>query len=398
MLPWGYKNQQTHVSDRAGTKCVLGAAPRFSTIRLYNSAAKHSYLRPKIFGVTFLFRCVAHRFSTTYRGNPAVRSIRARHKETNPKIPMEYEDIMKRLIQCFVRKFYETPHIILMDILLRKLVMFDFELYAALKIIPKEFSKIAFKLREDKIIKQETKIESRENNYQELRQVFYVNYGEVRDVIKYKIFKMTKKLESEMGKAEEVFVCSTCRKEFGILDAQALMTGFTFKCDECQGSLEESRRVIENDPHNLYEKLMKNMKDLIDMLKLVDKYSIPSFDYFQVLSIRRDRESSSHSKSQRVPKEDTKVSEEVVEEDINFEDPPGKGERGICNTDGGKEERDADKRLQGSEVCDVLVQGVRKPFSSITEADKEAMTEDEYEIYFEVSMRQNKGGQDSRNF
>ncbi|KAL0265908.1 UNVERIFIED_CONTAM: hypothetical protein PYX00_011625 [Menopon gallinae] len=250
------------------------------------------------------------------------------HYKNTGTIPMEYEDAMKRLLQHFIRKFYDTQHVIVVDILLEKLLMFDSELCASLKILPKEFSKIVFRLREDKLLRQETKIENRENNYQEIKQVFYINYKEIRDVIKYKIFKMTKQLEGEMGKTEEIFVCTTCKKEFSILDAQALMSGFLFKCDECQGLLEESRRVIENDPHNLYEKLMKSLKEIIDMLKEVDKHTIPSFDYFQALAVRRSRE---EAKDEPVPvsaEETVQVAEHSpVEEDISFE-APGSEDRG----------------------------------------------------------------------
>lgn len=303
---------------------------------------------------------------------------------------MEYEDTMKQLIQHFVRKFYDSQHVILIDILLLKLVMFDSELCAALKIVPKEFSKIVFKLREDKVLRQETKIENRENNYQELKQVFYINYGEIRDVIKYKIFKMTKRLECDMGKTEEVFVCTTCRKEFSILDAQALMNGFLFKCDECQGVLEESRKVVENDPHNLYEKLMKNIKDLIEMLKVVDQYGIPSFDYFQVLAIRKEREIKKGVPVKAKPKEIVKSIEKTpeIEEDINFD--ASQSSAGDSSSVAAKSEEHV-ARHQDAESTDamemVTVGGVRKAFDAITNADKEIMTEKEYERYFEMYMR-----------
>eukprot|EP00866_Antonospora_locustae_P001966 jgi/Antlo1/1966/138 len=302
---------------------------------------------------------------------------------------MEYEEAMKRLLQYFIRKFYDTQHIIVVDVLLEKLLMFDSELCASLKILPKEFSKIVFRLREDKLLRQETKIENRENNYQEIRQVFYINYKEVRDVIKYKIFKMTKQLEGDMGKSEEIFVCTTCKKEFGILDAQALMSGFIFKCDECQGLLEESRRVIENDPHNLYEKLMKCLKEIIEMLKEVDKHTIPSFDYFQALAIRRSRENSNNEPAPVSTEEAGRVTENLpVEENISFDT--------LCS-----EERTAyavsnedlappHMVITSSDKIDVVsVAGVKKPFREITETDKEAMTEKEYEKYFELYMKYN---------
>lgn len=302
---------------------------------------------------------------------------------------MEYEDSMKRLLQHFIRKFYDTQHIIVVDILLEKLLMFDSELCASLKILPKEFSKIIFRLREDKLLRQETKIENRENNYQEIRQVFYINYKEVRDVIKYKVFKMTKQLEGEMGKSEEIFVCTTCKKEFSILDAQSLMSGFLFKCDECQGLLEESRRVIENDPHNLYEKLMKSLKEIIEMLKEVDKHTIPSFDYFQALGIRRSRE---NNKNEPVPVSTEDIVQvadnSLVEEDISF-DTLCSEERSVEAVSSGTGPPTSTAIGSADETDAVSVAGIKKPFGEITETDKEAMTEKEYERYFELYMKYN---------
>lgn len=288
---------------------------------------------------------------------------------------MSYEPIMNKLIKHTVRLFYDTPQIIFTDILLKKMLIFDSEIASLLKLVPKEFNKIVFRLKEDKILKQETKIENRENNYQEIRQAFYINYGEVKDVIKFKVYKMTKLLEMEMCKSEEIFVCATCRKEFSILDAQSLMKDFLFSCDECKGPLEESRRVVENDPHNVYGLLMKTLNEIIGMLKEIDQLDVPFMDYFQVLELKRKKDSLFVSKKPEEVKIEESAKIEFTEEfdakEINLEENI-------------KEESLVLEEEIGMKGVFVSVNKEMKLLSEIKEEDLERMTESEYEKYFEV--------------
>lgn len=291
---------------------------------------------------------------------------------------MDYEPVMQKLIRHTVRLFYDTPQIIFCDILLKKMLIFDSEIATILKVVPKEFNKIVFKLKEDKIIKQETKIENRENNYQEIRQAFYINYGEVKDVIKYKIYKMTKLLEMEMGKSEEIFVCTTCKKEFSILDAQSLMKDYHFQCDECKGVLEESRRVIENDPHNIYGVTMETLQSIISLLKEIDQMDVPFMDYFQVLELKKKKDSMEVLKK---PEEEKKVEEIKIEKEVYEEID----EKEILVNEKKKEsvlESKSSELPQNNKV--VYVNKVKKLINEITEEDLERMTESEYEKYFEI--------------
>ncbi|KCZ76358.1 hypothetical protein H311_02645 [Anncaliia algerae PRA109] len=293
---------------------------------------------------------------------------------------MSYEPVMHNLIKHVVRLFYDTPQIIFIDILLKRMLIFDSEIATLLKVVPKEFNKIVFKLKEDKIIKQETKIENRENNYQEIRQAFYINYGEIKDVIKYKVYKMTKLLEVEMGKSEEIFICTTCRKEFSILDAQSLMKDFVFRCDECMGILEESRRIGENDPHNIYGILMESLKEIIGMLKEIDQMEVPFMDYFQVLDLKKKKDAYEIQQKPEIKediiKEETK---EIKEEEEHFDIKEINTEHNKIPL---KEEEVKEKKISFDNI--LFVNKEKKLFSEITEDDLEKMTESEYEKYFDI--------------
>jgi transcription initiation factor TFIIE subunit alpha len=71
---------------------------------------------------------------------------------------MEYEELMKKLVKITARSFYADHHCVILDILLEKVVLYDTEISERMKMLAKEFNKLVVKLKEDKLIKHETKI------------------------------------------------------------------------------------------------------------------------------------------------------------------------------------------------------------------------------------------------
>ncbi|KAH9411896.1 subunit of transcription initiation factor IIE [Ordospora pajunii] len=289
----------------------------------------------------------------------------ARH----PYEKMDYEPVMKELINKVVRKFYEPHHVVIMGILLNATLLYDNELCERMKMLSKEVNKLIIKLKEDKMIKYETKVENRENNGQILRTVYYINYAEVRDVIKYKIYKMTKNLENniKMGQAEG-YICMECNKEYSSLDAQGLMENYVFKCEDCKGDLAENRRDRSEDCQ-MYSNLMSELDGIVMLLKETDKYSIPSMDYFQVLEMKKDRE----SKDMHMQKEEEYVStHQAGVEELELESHYANTSMAI----------ESEASVEIDEY--VMVGEVRKRFCDVTEEDKEKMSEEDYEKYYEI--------------
>lgn len=288
---------------------------------------------------------------------------------------MDYEPVMDRLIKKVVRKFYEPHHVVIADILLQKTLLYDTDLCERMKMLSKEVNKLVIRLKEDRMIKYETKVENKEDNRQLLRTVYYINYAEVRDVIKYKIFKMTKSLESSIKTTQmEGYVCGECGREYSSLDAQCLMENYVFKCEDCKGDLVENERDRSGDCM-IHSKLMSELDDIIKLLKETDKFNIPSMDYFQVLEMKRERE-----RVQEVQRE--AESEEVAVQ-------PG-AEEFEMKRDYVDVDTSAALPVEISEY--VRVKGVKKRFSDVTEEDKEMMNEDEYEEYYEIYSRYHGDG------
>ncbi|KAF7683645.1 Transcription initiation factor IIE subunit alpha [Astathelohania contejeani] len=283
---------------------------------------------------------------------------------------MEYENIIKRMVKLIMRMFYEPHHAIILDILLDKIILYDYELCDRMKMLGKEFNRIVSRLKEDNLIKHETKIETQLDGRQLHRMVYYIDYCEIRDIIKYKFYKISKILETEIKNSEQLqgYACNVCGKEFEILDAQKLIVDFLFLCDDCGSELVENMRKCEiENPHQVYTGMMESFREIIGLLKEADGYEIPSLDYFQALNLRKTRESQVVAEPVREKQEEPiKIKDESISFDIV----------GETNKEDKKETIPNDVKVK--------VNGIEKLFNEITEEDKEMMNEEEYEAYYEL--------------
>jgi len=288
---------------------------------------------------------------------------------------MEYEPTMKKLLKLVVRSFYEPHHIVIMDILLENVLLSDTEFCARMKMLSREFNRLIIRLKDDRLIKSDIKVETKEDNKQILKNVYFINYAEARDVIKYKIFKMTKALDVKKVSENEAFFCETCERYFSTLDAQALVEDYQFKCIFCKNELQECTHKSNEGTLDLRE-LLYVLNEIIVLLKAAESYEIPSMDYFQVLELKKEKlvEDANEPKAEDRNLELSTVDNE--KEDVDFYVAPATSF---------PEAEDETRRINET----TTVNGVEKAFSDVTEEDKELMTEDEYIRYFEIYSRYN---------
>lgn len=297
----------------------------------------------------------------------------------NMPMNAEYNDVMNKLIKIVTRMFYEPHHVVIADILLENILLSDVEMCEKMKMLSREFNKLINKLKEDHLVKYDVKVEVQEDNRQFLRTVYYFNYAEVRDVVKYKVYKMTRALEEKMKVVEESFKCPGCERVFSALDAQSCMEGFVFKCIFCKTALIEN--IVQNDNTGIDLKgLMMSLEQVISLLKEADTYKIPSLDYFQVLEIKKAREeASNNTEPVKKPEEDAKALEIAEEADAkNFED------------DEFEEENTFKNRVEEEQKIEYVFAGGKKiKYSEITDEDLENMDEAEYTKYYEIHSKYN---------
>ncbi|KAM0681712.1 General transcription factor IIE subunit 1 [Glugoides intestinalis] len=288
---------------------------------------------------------------------------------------LEYEPTMKKLIKLVTRSFYEPHHVVITDILLENMLLSDAEFCAKMKMLNREFNKLIIRLKDDRLIKSDIKVETKEDNKQVLKSVYFFNYAEIRDVIKYKIFKMTTALEIKQIAEEEAFYCDLCDRYFSALDAQALVENFSFKCIFCKTELQENTHKNNEKDIELKE-LLSDLKNVVILLKEAERFEIPSMDYFQILELKKEKERCDSAKEMA---------------DMSNKAPSG------CALKIEPEKQDGDSNefsclpvlkttlKEKSNLDDfVTVNGKPKKFSEITEDDKDLMNEDEYTNYFEM--------------
>lgn len=291
----------------------------------------------------------------------------------------DYEAPMRNLMRTVARMFYEPHHAVIVDILLENVLLSDTEFCSRMKMLNREFNRLIVRLKDDRLIKSDIKVEVKEDNKQIVRTVYFFNYAEARDVVKYKIFRMTKALEVKRVPSNEAFYCPECGKSFSALDAQASMENFVFKCIFCKNELCESVAKSEHASIGMKE-LLDSLEYIIKLLKEVDRFTIPTLDYFQVLEMKKEREGRALKKMEddetksihlELPTEDKECLNEYSDDSSYIESAP-----------------------KPSDKCDpvsdfVTVNGVRKPFSEVTDEDRDLMDEDEYIKYFEIHSKYN---------
>ncbi|KAG0436227.1 Transcription initiation factor IIE subunit alpha [Dictyocoela muelleri] len=315
---------------------------------------------------------------------------------------MEYYPFMKKFTKTVLRTFYEPVDIILMDILLEHLILKEPEFCSLMKVSLKEFNKKMVRLREDKLIKQESKIETDIDGKQILNQVFYLDFKEIRDIVRYKIHKMTRNLDEKIKKyhENESYFCEKCEKEFSILEVQSLMKNFTFFCDECDTELVENKKL--DNPHDLYYVMMKDVGMVVEMLREADKLDLQNVDYFQAIEfknkIKEDKMKEGANKVVEIKKqEESEIVDDLgILETDNYSSPmiensKTPSEDNLEVTCFEEIQNKAPDEKNKMPIIDELIKigDKYKKLSEITDEDKENMDSEEYEKYYEIYMKYN---------
>jgi len=276
----------------------------------------------------------------------------------------------------------------------------------------REFNKLIIKLKEDKIIKHDIKIETLEDGRQSLKSVYFFNYGEIKDIIKFKIYKMTQR-NQKVNK--EMLYCPECENKYSLLDAQRNMEGYLFVCENCRMELKE---YFGDEEEMDLREIMEILEPVIEILKETERYEIPTLDYFQMMELKGSemvkserngsaseivRKERNGSSSEMVRKEresvqnrkdrDQEEKKESAEEEFLFSMEQSMELNGHTKDEKltGKEQKDKEiVREQRGEEPEMLLRGEMRKLKEITEEEIDGMDESEYVNYFEL-CRQGEG-------
>ncbi|KAI7964514.1 hypothetical protein MJO29_002612 [Puccinia striiformis f. sp. tritici] len=212
---------------------------------------------------------------------------------TQPTSPEDQNDPLadlRLLLQYVARSFYEVRHILLFDQLIRKEAMKDEELSARLGIGAKDLAKAANQLVRDQLVSTYMRAELKPGAYKATqRTYYYIDYKHCVDVIKWRMWKMSKVLDDKQRNVidGQGYVCPRCKKTYSTLDISGLsMTATSFLCEICGTPLNDNENDIEVQKNkDRMQRLNSQTMTIKKNLQKADQIVIPTFDIAKWVAI-----------------------------------------------------------------------------------------------------------------
>ncbi|KAI8457336.1 transcription initiation factor TFIIE alpha subunit [Phakopsora pachyrhizi] len=204
---------------------------------------------------------------------------------TSPTSLEDNADILsdiRLLIQYVSRAFYEVRHILLFEQLIRKEAMKDDELALRLGVTPKEVAKAANQLIRDQLVSVYLRAEVKPGAHKATqRTYYYIDYKHCVDVIKWRMWKMSKVLDDKQRNVidGQGYVCPRCKTTYSTLDISGLaMTATSFLCEICNTPLNDNENDVEVQKNKDRMRLNSQTLAIKQCLQKADKVVIPAFD------------------------------------------------------------------------------------------------------------------------
>lgn len=102
---------------------------------------------------------------------------------------MEVPSSLKRLLRMVLRGFYEVEHMLVIDLLIRKIYMTEEDVEELIKFEKKQLRNVIAQLRNEKILKARIKMETGPDRKSKKQNYYYINYRGFVNVVKYKLGK-----------------------------------------------------------------------------------------------------------------------------------------------------------------------------------------------------------------
>ncbi|KAG0242492.1 hypothetical protein B0O80DRAFT_493525 [Mortierella sp. GBAus27b] len=195
----------------------------------------------------------------------------------------EDQQVLDQLVYRVCRAFYEPRYIVVMDVINKLKQVKDEELAATLKLNRREIHKICGKLKEDRLIKDLTKMEARKPDQRAIPNTYYfLDYKMFVDVVKYKIHRMGKELDAVMSKQEVEsagYRCPACHNTYAMVDVVNSFDPDTgkFLCPSDNYALDDEAVEDGDQGQEMKTKLRENTKPIVDLLKLTDNIVIEQY-------------------------------------------------------------------------------------------------------------------------
>lgn len=132
---------------------------------------------------------------------------------------------LKHLVQKVLRGFYSVEHVIVVDLLIRRVVLKEDEMIDLLRFEKKQLRAILSLLKNDKLIKFKLRMETGVDGKTFRQNYHYINYKDFVNVVKYKLDHIRKKFEliDRDNTSRASFLCTYCNKSFTDLEVDQLL-------------------------------------------------------------------------------------------------------------------------------------------------------------------------------
>ncbi|PJF16447.1 Transcription initiation factor IIE subunit alpha [Paramicrosporidium saccamoebae] len=160
-----------------------------------------------------------------------------------------------------------------------------------MQLMVKDVGKIAARLKEDRLIKSEVRLESRGLDERPFNRTFYyIDLAIFADVVKYRLHMMRKTLEDRVKNDvnEKGYHCVRCNRTYSVMDVGKLFNPTTneFHCEVCSAELQSVDQSMLSADSGRQSKLIEQTNHILRLLRRIDEVQIPRFDPIEYLKAR----------------------------------------------------------------------------------------------------------------
>ncbi|KAI1371506.1 hypothetical protein F4677DRAFT_435387 [Hypoxylon crocopeplum] len=194
-------------------------------------------------------------------------------------------DLAQTLVRSVTRAFFTAPEdrrmVTIVDALVLHSTLRDDDLAHLMSLNAKDLHRICRRLEEERLLVIHHRSEIKEGKEKASpRMYYYIDYRQAIDAIKYRTFKLDKKVQGDAIPAQEKkeYFCTFCKAEWTTLEVLDKMGPEGFLCHRCD-SLLNYDPDREAGGHEVSTRLNNQLKFIIDMLPQLDTATIPEGDF-----------------------------------------------------------------------------------------------------------------------
>lgn len=212
-------------------------------------------------------------------------------------------DLAKNLIRITARAFYSTEHVLIIDALAIHSTLTDADLAHVLGMQVKGLRKLCGRLKEDGLISVQSRGEKKEgappttttakdghsSQFKErlfYRDWYYLNYHRAIDSLKYRMWRLSRHIESLGAPTTEKkdLVCPRCKSQYTELEVMDNISSTgEFLCHMCEHILDAAPEDDTGENENM-KRLNDQLSRIVAIMRQIDSTDVPENDFDMALS------------------------------------------------------------------------------------------------------------------